>query len=150
MLIIYHKIYRRKCRIFANFRFSCSNFDDYLRSKLQDTLFLLLAHRTESNIEIFRKCGPKRARHKEEMISCLDDLFVVVFLVEVRVVSLYQKKYNQTYLDCITSTIIIFPGYCFHRWLLFYLLRIIKKSFNSRYVYFEHVAFLLSKFTNYQ
>ena len=28
MVIIYRNIYRRKCRIFCNFRFSCRNFDD--------------------------------------------------------------------------------------------------------------------------
>ena len=28
MLIIYPNIYRRKCRIFVNFRFSCLNFEN--------------------------------------------------------------------------------------------------------------------------
>ena len=33
MVIIYHNIYRRNCRIFVNFRFSCSNFDDHFEGQ---------------------------------------------------------------------------------------------------------------------
>ena len=33
MVIIYRHIYRRKCRIFVNFRFSCRNFDDHFEGQ---------------------------------------------------------------------------------------------------------------------
>ena len=33
MVIIYRKIYRRKCHIFVNFRFSCLNFDDHFEGQ---------------------------------------------------------------------------------------------------------------------
>ena len=33
MVIIYRNIYRQKCRIFVNFRFSCLNFDDHFEGQ---------------------------------------------------------------------------------------------------------------------
>ena len=39
MVLIYHDIYRRKCRILGRFRFSCTNFDGHLKGqKLQDSV----------------------------------------------------------------------------------------------------------------
>ena len=39
MLIIYLDTYRRKCRIFVNFRFSCSNFDGNFKGQNFKTHF---------------------------------------------------------------------------------------------------------------
>ena len=33
MVLIYHDIYRRKCRMLGRFRFSCTNFNDHLKSQ---------------------------------------------------------------------------------------------------------------------
>ena len=33
MAFIYHEFYRRKCRILGLFRFSCTNFDEHLKSQ---------------------------------------------------------------------------------------------------------------------
>ena len=33
MALIYHDIYRRKCRTFVRFQFACTDFDDHLKSQ---------------------------------------------------------------------------------------------------------------------
>ena len=48
MVIIFHDIYRRKCRIFVNFRFSCSNFDSQIKSLNAMTHFPVVY---EKNVE---------------------------------------------------------------------------------------------------
>ena len=69
MNIIYRDIYREKCGIFINFRFLCLNFDSHFKGQNFKThFFLLRVHRSYSNIAIFRKFGPKRARHKEDQV----------------------------------------------------------------------------------
>ena len=67
-------------------------------------------HFTLSNIEICRQVGPKIARHKEDNYdTLLNKKNDFAFLVEVWVVSLYQKNNNSAYLDCFVNTIMIYP-----------------------------------------
>ena len=66
MVIIYCNIYSRKCRIFVNLQFLCSNFDSFKGQNFKTHFFQLCVHRTYSNVAIFRKFESKRARHTED------------------------------------------------------------------------------------
>ena len=71
MIIIYRNMYRRKSRIFVNFRFSCRNFHDHFEGQNFKTKNLLRVHRKKSNVENFPKFESKRAIHNEDLISRL-------------------------------------------------------------------------------
>ena len=71
MVIIFCDIYRQICRIFVNFRLSCSNFDGHFKGQNFKTLSpgCVCKECRALNIEIVRKFEPKRARLKENLIS---------------------------------------------------------------------------------
>ena len=66
MVLIYHDFYRRKHLFLGHFRFSCTKFDDHLKSQSFKTASPGCV--CTSNIEHFRKFEPKSDGHKESLI----------------------------------------------------------------------------------
>ena len=113
---IYRNIYRRKCRIFVNFRFSCWNFENIfegLNFKTKNICCVCIESRTMLKFS-------ESLISKEPFIMKILIRWFCSFCVEVRVVFLYQKKYSLAYLDPFICTKRVLAWYCDHRFMLLF------------------------------
>ena len=78
MALTNHEIYRRKCHIFARFRFSCTEFDGHLKSQASRHPSPAVFTQNVSNNEIFQKILTKAGNAKGRSDILIDKAILIL------------------------------------------------------------------------